>query len=135
MAVDEQRAEVQSDLLLHRNLQRTDIRSSNPSTMQLSTDKRTHQVRQNKKGVFVQGLRECRLFSYKQGMELIMEGENSRRIALTTMNTQSSRSHVIFTIYIESEIAEDDRVITKKSKLNVIDLAGSERIKHTNVEG
>jgi hypothetical protein len=103
--------------------------------MQLSTDKRTHQIRENKKGVFVEGLREWHLSSYKQGVELIMEGENSRRIALTTMNTESSRSHAIFTIYIESEIAEDDRVISKKSKLNVIDLAGSERIKHTNVEG
>jgi hypothetical protein len=30
---------------------------------------------------------------------------------------------------------EEDRIIVKKSKLNVIDLAGSERIKHTNVEG
>jgi hypothetical protein len=64
-----------------------------------------------------------------------MEGENSRKMALTSMNTESSRSHVIFTIFIESETKDEDRTIVKKSKLNVIDLAGSERIKHTNVEG
>ncbi len=29
----------------------------------------------------------------------------------------------------------EEKTITTKSKLNIIDLAGSERIKHTNVEG
>lgn len=36
---------------------------------------------------------------------------------------------------IESEVKEDELIKVKKSKLNIIDLAGSERVKHTNVEG
>ena len=56
-------------------------------------------------------------------------------MALTSMNTESSRSHVIFTLFVHSETIHEDKVIVRYSKLNIIDLAGSERIKHTNVEG
>lgn len=51
------------------------------------------------------------------------------------MNTESSRSHAIFTVMVETEIMEDDVLKVRKSKLNIVDLAGSERVKHTNVEG
>ena len=54
-------------------------------------------------------------------------------MAITSMNTESSRSHVIFTLFINSETIQEDKVIIRHSKLNIIDLAGSERIKHTNV--
>ncbi len=68
-------------------------------------------------------------------MELILEGEKTRKIASTAMNNESSRSHAIFTILIETEFMEGDIVKVRKSKLNVVDLAGSERVKHTNVVG
>jgi hypothetical protein len=56
-------------------------------------------------------------------------------MASTQMNTESSRSHAIFTINLESESAEGDLTRSKKSKLHIVDLAGSERVKHTQVEG
>jgi len=40
---------------------------------------------------------------------------------------QSSRSHTIFQIVIESDEA-DDRGMIKRAKLNIGDLAGSEKI-------
>ena len=49
------------------------------------------------------------------------------------MNTESSRSHVIFTIQLEAYVKEDGVTKVKKSKLNIVDLAGSERVKYTNV--
>jgi hypothetical protein len=56
-------------------------------------------------------------------------------MASTQMNTESSRSHAIFTVNLESESTEGDVTRSKKSKLHIVDLAGSERVKHTQVEG
>ena len=44
------------------------------------------------------------------------------------MNKESSRSHSIFTIYIEtSEMGQTGETVFKVGKLNLVDLAGSER--------
>jgi hypothetical protein len=51
------------------------------------------------------------------------------------MNSESSRSHAIFTVVVESEIAEGEVMRCRRAKLHIVDLAGSERVKHTNVEG
>lgn len=56
-------------------------------------------------------------------------------MASTAMNNESSRSHAIFTITVETSTTVDDVVKIRKSKLNIVDLAGSERVKHTHVVG
>ncbi len=43
------------------------------------------------------------------------------------MNEQSSRSHAIFSIYLEIKQRINSNVITKKSVFHMVDLAGSER--------
>lgn len=44
------------------------------------------------------------------------------------MNVQSSRSHAIFTLVIESaEMGSDGEQHIRRGKLNLVDLAGSER--------
>lgn len=83
----------------------------------------------------MEGLSEPRITSYKEAIELILEGEKNKKIAATIMNAESSRSHVIFTVNIESEIVEEDMVKVRRSKLHVVDLGGSERVKHTSAEG
>jgi len=85
--------------------------------------------------VFIEGLIETRLTSYKNAVAILLEGEKTRKMATTLMNTESSRSHAIFSIMIESKIVEEDVIKIKKAKLHIVDLAGSERVKHTNVEG
>ena len=57
-------------------------------------------------------------------------GEENRKYRETLFNEYSSRSHCIFQIFIESfEIKDEgENVINKFSCLNLIDLAGSERI-------
>jgi hypothetical protein len=60
--------------------------------------------------------------------KLMISGSNNRKTGETAMNKDSSRSHSIFTIYIET--AEDDaqgEQRIKAGKLNLVDLAGSER--------
>ena len=52
------------------------------------------------------------------------------------MNKDSSRSHLLFMLYLES--AEESQGEEKKyvaSKLNLVDLAGSERINKTGAQG
>ena len=47
------------------------------------------------------------------------------------MNDQSSRSHSLFTVYLEIE--ENGKI--RSGKLNLVDLAGSERVGKTNATG
>jgi len=61
---------------------------------------------------------------------LIEYGLSKRKVGETAMNKDSSRSHSIFTIYIEmSEPVEgaEGETSFKAGKLNLVDLAGSER--------
>jgi kinesin family protein 3/17 len=54
------------------------------------------------------------------------------------MNATSSRSHSIFTIYVETsepDPANPDETRFKAGKLNLVDLAGSERQSKTKAEG
>lgn len=55
-------------------------------------------------------------------------GTNSRAVAETNMNSVSSRSHCIFSLYIECSMTDEkgnERFTA--GKLNLVDLAGSER--------
>lgn len=62
-------------------------------------------------------------------------GTANRKTGETAMNKDSSRSHSIFTIYVE--VAEDrgGEQHIKAGKLNLVDLAGSERQSKTNATG
>ena len=56
--------------------------------MKLSPDKRVHQLREDsRKGVFVEGVVEMHPKSYKQAVEVLLEGDKTRKIAFTSMNT------------------------------------------------
>ena len=60
-------------------------------------------------------------------MTLLRRGEKIRIKRSTKMNMNSSRSHTLFQILIESNEV-DEKVMLKRSKLNLGDLAGSEKI-------
>ena len=57
-------------------------------------------------------------------------GKKNRTVGATLMNQDSSRSHSIFTITIETSDASfssDGEAHIRRGKLNLVDLAGSER--------
>uniref|UniRef100_A0A8C8E906 Kinesin family member 9 n=1 Tax=Otus sunia TaxID=257818 RepID=A0A8C8E906_9STRI len=54
-------------------------------------------------GVYVKGLSIHPVSHEEDALNLLFEGETNRAIAEHTLNKNSSRSHCIFTIYIESE--------------------------------
>ena len=62
---------------------------------------------------------------------------NNRKTGETAMNKDSSRSHSIFTIYIETAIFDEieKKQKIKAGKLNQVDLAGSERQSKTQATG
>lgn len=62
-------------------------------------------------------------------------GWRNRRVASTSMNRESSRSHAVFTITVDSMEKNNDIVNIRSSLLNLVDLAGSERQKDTHTEG
>jgi hypothetical protein len=64
---------------------------------------------------------------------LLEEGSNHRKVAFTSMNTDSSRSHLFLTIVLNVTSKETGK--TTRSKINLIDLAGSERLKKSNASG
>lgn len=63
-------------------------------------------------------------------------GFKNRATRATNMNAESSRSHSIFSIYIDSQEQDDKgNEKYKASKLNLVDLAGSERASKTGATG
>ena len=72
----------------------------------------------------------------KEAKNLILMGLKSRHVAATEMNAESSRSHLLFSIYLStSYINSRGGKIEKMSRLHLIDLAGSERQKKTKAQG
>lgn len=62
-------------------------------------------------------------------------GWRNRRVASTSMNRESSRSHAVFTMTLESKETGQEVVNIRTSQLNLVDLAGSERQRDTHAEG
>jgi len=82
-------------------------------------------------GVYVENLSWRAVDDKEQIMEQIGEGMRHRHIAHTMMNAKSSRSHSLFMVNLEQEEAGE----VVGSKLCLADLAGSEKIKKSGVEG
>uniref|UniRef100_A0A452EG82 Kinesin-like protein KIF15 n=1 Tax=Capra hircus TaxID=9925 RepID=A0A452EG82_CAPHI len=88
-----------------------------------------------KKGVFVVGAVEQVVTSAAEAYQVLSGGWRNRRVASTSMNRESSRSHAVFTITVESMEKSHETVNIRTSLLNLVDLAGSERQKDTHAEG
>ena len=66
--------------------------------------------------------------SIAQVAMLLKQGIANRVTSATTMNAHSSRSHAIFTIYLQVIYSDPlGHQHIRKAKLNLVDLAGSER--------
>ncbi|XP_058856888.1 kinesin-like protein KIF12 [Acipenser ruthenus] len=89
-------------------------------------------------GFYVENLSNVEFESLDGVMALLEGGIGSRQTSSHSQNQQSSRSHSIFTVYIESEAAHPDGrggYLARHGKLCMVDLAGSERVKETGSSG
>lgn len=105
----------------------------------LSNDSRVLQIREDPmKGVFVEA-EEKPVHDFETLLNILFQGDKSRKFAQTSMNERSSRSHTIFRITIESKQASGENSASdgaiQVSTLNLVDLAGSESVRHTGATG
>lgn len=92
-------------------------------------------IRENTSGeIKITGLLEVKIGSVKDMALCLEQGSSARATGATAMNTQSSRSHAIFTISMEQRGKSGSRDF-KRAKFHLVDLAGSERAKKTQASG
>ncbi|CAH2021071.1 unnamed protein product [Acanthoscelides obtectus] len=92
-------------------------------------------IREDIKGNVLLDAREAVVDNVDKVMENMMQGNKIRRVAATRMNERSSRSHTIFRIILESKDANQKDGPVHISYLNLMDLAGSERVSLTKAAG
>jgi hypothetical protein len=90
-------------------------------------------------GHYVEGLCELIVAKTDDVLKLLEQGNTVRRVAATSMNERSSRSHSIFMIKLERKTLEVSADVHKETslsaKINLVDLAGSERASKTGATG
>ena len=87
-------------------------------------------------GPYVDGLSTLAVSSFAEIDTLMTEGNKSRTVAATNMNSESSRSHAVFTLILTcSQTIADGTVGEKVSRVSLVDLAGSERAVKTGAVG
>ncbi len=87
----------------------------------------------NKVEVYVEGLTSINVYSPVDVYPLLSLASSNRSVGKTDCNERSSRSHSVFQLFLNGY-----NEITKQNTfgvLNLIDLAGSERLKKSNATG
>ncbi|XP_075217567.1 kinesin-like protein 31E isoform X2 [Lycorma delicatula] len=114
-------------------------------------------IREDSSSIYVTGVTSRTVHSAKEALDCLRQGALSRTTASTQMNSQSSRSHAIFTLHIrqqriakveeidydvdtrsegmESSTSSEKEFVTLSAKFHFVDLAGSERLKRTGATG
>lgn len=85
-----------------------------------------------KRGVFIEKVTEKYVHSPEEINRLVADGFELRATATTSLNDASSRSHAIFTITLTQILTDESEIV---SKLHFVDLAGSENIQRSEVQG
>ncbi|KAJ7960867.1 Kinesin-like protein [Quillaja saponaria] len=85
-----------------------------------------------KNGMYVENLTEEYVASYEDVTQILIKGLSSRKVGATSLNSKSSRSHIIFNFIIESWCKETSAKCfssSKTSRISIVDLAGLDRNK------
>jgi len=97
-----------------------------PSSVSLEVRKHPTQ------GVYVPNLSQVPVRSYSDVLNLLEAGNSVRRVGVTAMNEQSSRTHAVCSLKITQTLRDKKQ---QRAQLHIVDLAGSERQKKTEAEG
>ncbi|XP_050246660.1 kinesin-like protein KIN-12F isoform X2 [Quercus robur] len=85
-----------------------------------------------KNGLYVENLTEEYVTSYEDVTQILIKGLSSRKVGATSLNSKSSRSHIVFTFIIESWCKGTSSKCfnsSKTSRITLVDLAGLDRNK------
>ncbi len=110
------------------NEQVTDMLSEGSSGIVIRDDPK-------KGGIVVEGATNTVVKSSADTLSALSIGQQNRHVAATCMNKESSRSHSVFTLYLQTSAVRDGVTTRRFSRFNLIDLAGSERQKQTQATG
>jgi len=106
----------------------------NENVYDLLTAKRTpRKLKTGINGVHAEGLLERPITTIEDVHSMMRDCDKNRSVAATSMNTDSSRSHLIFVIKVE--IYNSISGVTSLGRLTLVDLAGSERIARSEATG
>lgn len=90
-----------------------------------------------KHGFYVENLTEEYVTGYEDVTQILIKGLSNRKVGATSINSKSSRSHIVFTCVIESWCkgsASKHFGSSKTSRITLVDLAGLEKYR-TNDAG
>ncbi|KAK9817020.1 hypothetical protein WJX72_008464 [[Myrmecia] bisecta] len=89
------------------------------------------------RGVHVRGLMQFVVKDMAEISSILQVGQKNRSVGATLMNQESSRSHSIFSITVETATRSQSApgAPIRVGKLNLVDLAGSERQSKTGATG
>jgi len=106
-----------------------DMGSQNPRDSQLNSKLK---IRHSPHGVYVENLIEKFVCSPADILATIKDGASQRSTASTSLNNTSSRSHAVLTLTLNQKMNDCSELI---SRLNIVDLAGSENVGKSEVQG
>lgn len=86
-------------------------------------------------GVQIRGVATHKVTCINDLMVLLNFGKKNRKVRKTNMNAESSRSHSILTLNVETLTQIEGGQHVRSARLNLVDLAGSERVAKTGAEG
>jgi len=89
-----------------------------------------------RRGFFVPGLSTATLRDVQDAFHVVRQGTHSRTVGSHQLNKDSSRSHSILTVHVESTSPQQGgHPVTRYGKVTFVDLAGSERLKQSGSTG
>ncbi|XP_068435791.1 kinesin-like protein kif7 [Clinocottus analis] len=111
--------------------------------LEVETASKDIHIREDKGNIVLCGVKECEVEGLDEVLSLLESGNTARHTGATQMNLNSSRSHTIFTLYMDQRrggsrlygTATNSGPQMLSSKFHFVDLAGSERILKTGNTG
>ncbi|CAK6954909.1 kinesin-like protein kif7 [Scomber scombrus] len=111
--------------------------------LEVETASKDINIREDKGNIVLCGVKECEVEGLDEVLSLLESGNTARHTGATQMNPNSSRSHTIFTLYMDQRRGSSRLYGTAtsagpqmlSSKFHFVDLAGSERILRTGNTG
>jgi len=108
-------------------------RAKTPQSLRLREDKH--------KSMFVYGATQVEVKTSEEAFQLLQQGQERKKVAITQLNAESSRSHSILNVRLVQvpldPMGEDllqEPSLIRISQLSLVDLAGSERMSRTGVQ-
>ncbi|MEQ2288741.1 Kinesin-like protein kif7, partial [Ameca splendens] len=111
--------------------------------LEVKTASKDIHIREDKGNIVLCGVKESEVEGLDEVLSLLESGNTARHTGATQMNPNSSRSHTIFTLYMDQRRGSSRLCGTAgssgpqvlSSKFHFVDLAGSERILRTGNSG